>query len=198
MCLIERLDAAATISEAFTLGQEIHGHFVDGNVSFHPTIKPNRAVRRLASNGVATVWGQLNLSHQDIATRVNASCSLCIPSNWMERSPALRCLEIWIRGRERRDTRPEWHINDDDSFCYVLDAEWKELLDSVRSEHGPEAAMTAAAYYCINNVRWLLFRHLEGYRRKLRKWPREWPQWAHYAAGLQDYLAQRHRQLGLK
>ena len=192
MCAIaERVENTAKISRAITLGYEIRRHFVDGCVSAHAAVKPDRALARLVSPGIVTFRGHLNLTHQDIKTGAVAACSFSISLDWPARSPALRCEEKWIRGRTRSETRPSWHINADDSFCYVLDAEWADSILSVRQDYGWDAAVVVAGYYCVNNAKWLLYRHLEGYRRKLVEWPKDWPQWPHYGAGLQAYLAER-------
>jgi hypothetical protein len=90
----------------------------------------------------------------------------------------LRCAATWIRKPGGLLTA-DWHVNSDDSLCYVLDREWADQVSAIEEESNTEAAIAAAAFITINNARWLLYRHFQGYRRKLKKWPAEWPQWEH-------------------
>jgi len=62
--------------------------------------------------------------------------------------------------------RANWHVNDDDSLCYALDPEWEDCLTDIRSKN-PDLFIRSAAFYSVNSARWLLYRHLEGYRRNL-------------------------------
>jgi hypothetical protein len=68
-----------------------------------------------------------------------------------------------------------------------LNEEWFNQLQEIEVHRGFGPALVAAAFMAVNNARWLLYRHLEGYRRKQREWPPDWPQWAHAEAGSIQY-----------
>jgi hypothetical protein len=181
------------ISEAITLAREVATHFIDHAISIHPMRQSLSGISNIVSAGVATIRGNLNLSHQDVETGAVASCSFCFPAMWRRWSPALRCSATWIRRPTDLNLRANWHVNSDESLCYVLDAEWRDCLADIEAKHGNELTIDAAAFYCVNNARWLLFRHLEGYRRKLNDWPRDWPEWSHNLAGLHQYASRKSR-----
>ena len=188
------IDGAGRTSEAITLANEIATHFIESTLSIHPDGAIPLGATKIVSSGIATVRGKLNLSHQETESKVIVDCSFCVPLHWLRTAPALRCSARWIRRPNDRELRANWHINDDDSLCYVLNLEWKDCLADIHAKH-PDLTVQCAAFYCVNNARWLLYRHLEGYRRRLKDWPpKEWPCWPHSVAGLRAYLAQRRHQ----
>ena len=192
----EKLDDAEKTSEAIALANEIATHFVASRLSIHPDTAVPPGGKKIISFGIATVRGKLNLSHQNIESKVAADCSLCVPLCWLLNAPALRCTANWIRRPIDPLLRANWHVNDDDSLCYVLDPEWKDCLTDIRSKN-PVLIIRSAAFYCVNSARWLLYRHLEGYRRNLKDWPiKEWPCWPHSVGGLRAYR-DRKRQRGI-
>lgn len=69
----------------------------------------------------------------------------------------------------------------------MLDDQWLDAIADETKRHGEQAAMEFAAFYATNSARWLLYHHLEGYRRKLMTWPPDWPQWPHFDAGKLAY-----------
>ena len=75
----------------------------------------------------------------------------------------------------------------------MLNNQWADAIAEEEDKHGEEAAMEFAAYYAVNSARWLLYHHLEGYRRKLLKWPSDWPQWPHFALGKMVYQQWKKR-----
>lgn len=180
------------MSEAITFGTRLQSHLIHGKLAIHPHLARGTGLPRLASAGVLTVHGSLNLSHQDIETAAESYCRFTVGLSWRRESPTLRCSEKWLRRPGGRLTA-DWHINSDNSLCYVLDWEWADQLAAIEHQHGSERALFAAAFIAVNNARWLLYRHLEGYRRKLVDWPAEWPQWGHGLEGLQDYVRERNR-----
>jgi hypothetical protein len=197
MALLDRVDDVAKTSEAITLANEIATHFVASTLSIHPDAIVPPGGKKIVSHGVATVRGTLNLSHQNIDSKVIADCSFTVSLDWHRTAPALRCAADWIRRAVDPRLRANWHVNDDDSLCYVLDPEWEDCLADIRSKNS-ELVIRSAAFYCVNNARWLLYRHLEGYRRHLKDWPiKEWPCWPHAVGGLREYAARklRHRHL---
>lgn len=178
------------MSEAITFGTRLQSHLLGGKLAIHPHLAEGTSIPRLVSTGILTVHGLLNLSHQGVETDAAAYCRFTIRLAWRTQSPALRCSERWLRRPGGRLTA-DWHINSDDSLCYVLDLEWADQIAAIKMQHDADGAMCAAAFIAVNNARWLLYRHLEGYRRKLIEWPDEWPQWEHGIDGLRDYLRQR-------
>jgi hypothetical protein len=188
---LDRIDVIASTSEAINVAYEVAAHFANATISVHTDSVLTIGTDKIVSRGVATVRGKLNLSHQNIETNVVADCSLCVLCDWRRTAPALRCGARWIRRPEDSLLRADWHINSDESLCYVLDAEWRDCLADIEAKHGPDFTINAAALYCVNSARWLLYRHLQAYRRKLKKWPKEWPQWPHYEAGVIEYIRQK-------
>jgi hypothetical protein len=188
-----RIEIAATNSEAINLTQEIATYFVASEVQIHtPPALPRRGDFSFPIGG-ATVTGTLNLTHSDGSTTVAAHCSIRVSPAWRKKAPILRCSDKWIRGRERSEPNPSWHVNSDGTLCYMLDNEWADVLAEVEELHGVSAALATAAGYAINSVRWLLYRHLQGYRRKLVSWDPQWPQWPHYADGIWAYHREKLR-----
>jgi quinol monooxygenase YgiN len=177
------------IGEATSLGKGIQSFFRAGQFAFHPHLAGETGLRLLASAGVLTIHGPLNLSHEGIETSIEAYCRITVRAAWRRQSPALRCVEKWIR-RPGGSLTADWHVNSDESLCYVLDREWADQIKAIEDQYNAEAAIAAAAFITINNARWLLYRHLEGYRRKLRRWPPDWPQWDHGFRGLMAYVRQ--------
>jgi len=192
MSILETIDRAGKISEAITLADAIGAHFPVRSLSIHTGCNVS-GTSKVLSTGIATVRGKLNLSHQNIVTTATADCSLCVPLDWPQTPPALRCTASWIRRPDDPTVRADWHVNQDNSLCYVLDREWYDCLADIQPKK-PHLIIQCAAFYCVNNARWLLYRHLEGYRRRLKHWPaKEWICWSHSIAGLRAYLAQRNR-----
>jgi len=187
----DRINDASKTSEAITLANEIATHFVAKTVSIHPDAVVPPGGKKIVSPGVATVRGTLNLSHQNIVSKVLTHCSFCVSLNWLRTAPAFRCAASWIRRPVDPLLRANWHVNDDNSLCYVLDPEWEDCLTDTRAKNS-DLIIRSAAFYCVNSARWLLYRHLEGYRRNLRDWPiKEWPCWPHSIGGLRAYRAHR-------
>lgn len=191
MPVVNQIEGIASASEAINIAHEVAAHFVNATVSVHTDSTLTSGTCKIISRGVATVRGKLNLSHQNIETNAVADCSFCIARNWRRTPPALRCTASWIRHPEDSQLRADWHINTDESLCYVLGAEWQDCLADIEAKHGLDLMMHAAAFYCVNSARWLLYRHLQGYRRKLKRWAKEWPYWPHYEAGLAEYTARK-------
>lgn len=174
------------MSEAVKLGQVMLSHFDKGSISVHPEFGSEVIFPHVTSPGVASIHGTLNLSHHETQTKATAKCSYFIPENWRTTPPHLRCREKWTRTSERGGN-PSWHINSDQTLCYVIAPQWADQIKEVESTRGTENAITVAAFHAINNSRWLLYHHLLGYRRNFDKWPAEWPEWPHYMEGIKAY-----------
>lgn len=91
------------------------------------------------------------------------------------------------------DGNPEWHVNVGGSLCYVLNEQWCDFLRPIY-ENDSDLLIEVASRFCIDNVRYLLVRHLEAYRYRLTHWDPVWPAWAHGSAGLRDYRQSRGEQ----
>jgi hypothetical protein len=193
MSVLDQIDDVGKTSEAITFAQGVARHFLNNTLSIHSLENVTPGTSKIVSSGVATVRGRLNLSHQNIETKIIGNCSFCFLPNWRRSAPALRCNASWVRRPKDLKLRADWHINADESLCYVLDTEWEDCLADIEAKHGVGLTIESAAFYCVNSARWLLYRHLEGYRRKLIGWPREWPYWPHYLAGLAEYAARKRR-----
>ncbi len=177
-------------AEAIQLATRMRRHLAKAKLAVHPDLEVTCSLRRLMSSGVVTIHGELNLSHQNIRTKVTAYCRFTLHPDWRNSPPAMRCTEQWIR-RPGGRISANWHVNSDDSLCYVLADEWSDQVHQSESRHSTEAAIGTAAFIAANNGRWLLYRHLVGYREKLHDWPDDWPQWPHAEAGVRAYHHQR-------
>lgn len=163
-------------------------HLSEGTVSIHRNSFVKPSLRPFTSQGLACVSGLLNLSYDNNHTSVNARCTFAIGANWHALRPALRCAETCVRGSNADGTIDiDWHRYNDGSFCYMLNDQWCDSIQSEFHENGKVAAQEFAAFYAVNNARWLLYHHLEGYRRKLPTWDDAWPQWQHGAEGRKEY-----------
>src|SRR4051812_17875835 len=91
------IDDVARTSEAITLANEIATHFIESTLSIHLNGAVPLGAAKIVSSGIATVRGQLSLSHQEIESKVIAACSFCVPLDWLRTAPALRCSARWIR-----------------------------------------------------------------------------------------------------
>lgn len=124
------------------------------------------------------VRGRLAIGTEAHPTRVTAECRFQVGDQWRDLPPRLWCDEKWIR-RLPCGQAVDWHIFPSGDLCYVLRPQWWETLAGIESEHGTDAAIVSAVQYALNSSRYLLFRHLLGYRRKLAGWPADWPQYPH-------------------
>lgn len=106
----------------------------------------------------------------------------------------LRCTEKWIQ-RPGGIQSAHWHICLNGALCYVLDFEWQDALAAAEQVVGEENLAEFAAFYAVNNTRWLLYHHLLGYRENLTLWQKEWPQRPHDELGKLEYLIERTRQV---
>lgn len=169
---------------AWAFAKELTSHFqkfslqLRHRAAVHYTMKP-------ACSGVAVIDGDLNLSHEDVRTRVSATCSLEVSENWANFGPSLRCTAPWIRGQDVRD--PDWHVNSDGSLCYVLGDQWRDAINYARQNIALSEVDSYAAFYAVNSAKWLLFRHLESYRMGITRWSDHWPAWPHHEAGRRAY-----------
>jgi len=168
------------------LALETLAHFANGKLSIHPQFGVSVGLPLITSPGVTSIRGALNLSHHTIKTKATAACTFFFSGDWRIAPPHLRCTEKWIR-RSGGNGNPDWHINSDNTFCYVLAPQWADQIKAVEAEHGTKKAITVAAFHAVNNARWLLFHHLLGYRNKLPCWPKDWPQWSHCYQGILEY-----------
>ncbi len=183
-----------SFTEVIRLGFSLQKYFADSKLAVHPELEFAKGLNGLMSPGVATVHGSLNLSHHEIVSSVSVQCRFTIKRNWRASPPTLRCTEPWLRRQGGRLTT-DWHIFDDGALCYTFPIQWLEQLAAIESKYGTEAATASAGFVAINSSRWLLYRHLQGYREQLVDWPVEWPQWPHHELAIQEYRRSRQRSL---
>jgi hypothetical protein len=135
---------------------------------------------------VAIVSGILRLKDG-----VGATCEWKTDSNWVEKAPIVFCKEAWIKTGppEQNGALSNWHIMGNHQLCYVLNLEWSNFLNKIAPDLSESEFTFCAASYAINNLQWLLNRHLEGFRLGLADWhwPKSWPQWPHSQAGIKAY-----------
>lgn len=129
------------------------------------------------------VRGKVNLSHDGIITQKNAFCTFTVFANWAQRLPIVHCQEPWII----KDS--DWHVGDAGWVCYELPERWVAEVEKVAQTEGQISASRYAVTWCVESVKWLLYRHYYASTVGLRKWPEGWPQWRHGAKGRGDYLA---------
>lgn len=126
--------------------------------------------------------GQLSLMPE---SKTKADCVVVFGHNWMEEPPIISCHAKWVR--QVRD----WHANAKGELCYVLKAQWAKRLKEIASRHDINGTVAYASGYLVRNTRWLLQRHLEGYRQNIKKW--KWAGWANESAGTIEFLEEEAR-----
>jgi hypothetical protein len=160
-------------------------------------IKPNLKEGALMSCAAfarqATVVGDVNLSHGNLKTKVCANIRIVINCNWRKREPTVYSAPSWLNRQPGK--LEEWHIYHNYSLCWVLPQEWSDTI--ANWDNNPslskEDVVGMSAGYLLNNVRYLLFRHYEGTRRKLVDWPTEWDAWPHGKGGERAYIRQKEK-----
>ena len=141
-----------------------------------------------------TVEGRLNLSHEEIVTRAKALCTFIVPLAWRQIHPLVWCREPW-----RKLPLPggvcnaEWHVLGQGNLCYELQHRWQDEISAATLAGGSDAAVELAGDWVLNSVRWLLYRHLEAFRRNLSHWDSQWLAWRHYERGPRQYLQMKSR-----
>ncbi len=142
-----------------------------------------------------TVEGRLNLSHEEIVTRTTALCSFVIPMTWRQTQPLVWCRESWRKlALPGGIDNAEWHVLGNGSLCYELPHRWRDEVAATKLAHGTPTAIALAEDWMLNSVRWLLYRHLEAFRRNLTRWDSErWPAWGHYHHGPREYFLMKER-----
>lgn len=69
----------------------------------------------------------------------------------------------------------------------MLNEQWSDFIANIETKHGTSVSIDDAAFFAINNTRWLLWHHLFGYQNGIVNWPSDWPEWPHYEDGVQAY-----------
>jgi hypothetical protein len=179
--------------ETQALATQIAGHLNNPVISFPAGVPAMR--RRWFSDhptlplkqpfGIR-IRGDLPLSLGPINSKRSAHCEYTVFAGWRAIHPHLECRENWVR-RPGPKRNVDWHILPDGSFCYVLNAQWRDCVRERESQYGTSIAIADSAFYAINNGRWLLWHHLYAYRNNITEWQRDWPEWPHYEAGLIAY-----------
>jgi len=109
-------------------------------------------------------------------------------------TPWVDCKESWTR----RDV--DWHFLDLQrkhgftAFCWVLDLEWQDHFNQ-RLENGesPSVLCEDAAHWLVEAMSLMLSRHWIGWEHGLDHWPREWEDYSHGEAGVEEYKEGRCR-----
>lgn len=174
--LIEKAQHTA-LDLAYDFAQALQSHFDHGVLLIGANGVP------LPSGTLARVGDQLPIGTDQFPSSLRAKCWFDIGATWLVRQPTVWCVESWIPRSSDPRLRADWHILPDQSLCYVLRNQWADWLAEVAAAEGREHVPRAAAFYAVNNLRWLLHHHLEAYRRRLPRWDPQWPQWPH---GLED------------
>ena len=183
------------MGESIKLALEVLSHFDSGAISIHPGLGTKVILNQTTSPGVTSVRGILNLSYDVIETKATVACAFFFPADWRIKPPHLRCTKKWLRTSSITGNQ-DWHVNGDNTLCYVLGPQWADQIASIEQNNGADIALAVAAFHAVNNARWLLYHHFLGYRRKMTEWPDEWPQWPHFESGLAAY--ERVRKRGVK
>jgi len=137
----------------------------------------------------ASIKGKLNLSHDDVTTRVAASCRFTITPDWLSELPYVAADDPWvIRGNA------DWHTYPDGSLCFEFDERWSDVISDIATLEGLGVAAEFAKTWCLRSTRWLLWKHLVAHREGIVVWPKEWKFWPHgRAAARQRYSQLRAR-----
>lgn len=109
-------------------------------------------------------------------------------------SPWIDCKAPWVR------RSVDWHFmdfgrkNPRTRFCWVLDLEWRDHFRK-RLDAGESAAILCedAAHWMVEAMRLVLSRHWHGWEQGIEEWPREWEDYSHGRAGVNEYLEGRCR-----
>ena len=123
----------------------------------------------------------MNLSHDKIATGIEAHCKIIVYDDWGQFMPDVQCREHWVK----RET--DWHVSPDGTLCYDLDLRWRDKVGFVLRQDGIRAASIFASEWCIHHSRVLLWRHYCAYTNNIEIWPTEWPAWGHGEKGRSEY-----------
>ena len=143
-----------------------------------------------------TVEGRLNLSHEEIITRTAALCTFVVPMAWRRIQPLVWCRERWRKlPLPGGGCNAEWHVLGQGNLCYELQHRWQDKISAAELAGGSGAAVELAGDWVLNSVRWLLYRHLEAFRRDLPRWENaQWPAWRHYERGPRQYRQMKARE----
>ncbi|GAA5127239.1 hypothetical protein GCM10023212_31750 [Luteolibacter yonseiensis] len=109
-------------------------------------------------------------------------------------SPWVNCREPWVR------RSVDWHFlnfgakHPKTQFCWVLDLEWKDhFRERLDADEAPEVLCEDAAHWQVEAMRRVLSRHWHGWKQGIDEWPREWVDYSHGRAGVEEYLEGRYR-----
>ncbi|MDD5670040.1 MAG: hypothetical protein PHN49_00195 [Candidatus Omnitrophica bacterium] len=138
-----------------------------------------------SKNSLGDVRGVLNLSYADVITKANAECFFRISLDWMDTPPAVFCREAWIKRGE------DWHVSPGFQLCYVLDSEWHDNIKKFISRCSLEETENIAAFWCLRNVRALLYNHRQVFDLGIDRWPGKWAFWDHGDRGREEYAASK-------
>ncbi len=104
--------------------------------------------------------------------------------------PQAWCHESWMRDDQ------DWHNRKKRGMCWVLEQEWADGLDWSGKPLG--AVLMEARHWMLPAVRQLIVRHYLGYRKDLKKWPKEWDSWGHFSKGDKEYAREQRRKVALQ
>lgn len=102
-----------------------------------------------------------------------AQCSIYIAPNWVTRRPDVICHEPWLK------KNANWHTSSDSSLCYVYAPEWRDFMNRIAEKDGMFEAADAARLWLLQNVQWLLNKHVLAEELGIKDWQKDWPFWPH-------------------
>jgi len=109
-------------------------------------------------------------------------------------SPWVDCKDPWVR------RSVDWHFvnfgpkHPKTRFCWVLDLEWEDHFRKRRDAgESSEVLCEDAAHWLVEAMRLVLSRHWHGWDLGIDDWPREWEDYSHGQAGVEEYLEGRCR-----
>lgn len=171
----------------------IFNFYINDPLSFYLTTKIYSALEEpkyirppRSENGIGEVRGVLNLTYAKTITKAKAECIFRIPPNWLLRPPAVICKEEWVKQGE------QWHVQDS-VLCYVLDHEWRDFLNKLKSKNFQDELENIAAFWCIRNTKALLYKHRQANDLNLTEWPQKWDFWDHGDKGREEYAQSKRR-----
>lgn len=129
------------------------------------------------------VSGRWALRSHQLQSEVSVPLEFGISCKWMSSPPLVRSSAAFIR-REI-----DWHCSGSGLLCIGLPEEWKDEFEFMLQQRmlAPEELLDVAATWTLASTDSLISRHLLGARYGLKKWPREWAQWAHFEEGRRAY-----------
>lgn len=159
-----------TLSEPLTFANLLHRRF---------TRAAKLSVDLTSDRAFAS--GMLPLSIDAFENEWQARCVATISKDWDVNPPRVVCTESWV------PRTIDWHVYSSGKLCWILDQEWRTRLAEAIQEQDRHFALLMAVDWLTKNVQYLLCGCRLGKQMGFKKWPAEWPQYAHGKEGVAQF-----------